>query len=163
MNELFDESLIRNMLKSFKVLNSNEQGVFTELSFLGRDYALKHNGFSKKKTKLIQEEYKFCSKCEERKPLSMFGKRSESPDGKQSYCKACMKKYVENKRSKKGQGKRKYSHHNNRGEKLVRYNGYIVRSKDVKDVIDKFGDGKPHKASEIKKLFKEYYGGYSKD
>ena len=37
---------------------------------------------------------KQCSKCKETKELEMFSKKTASPDGKRSWCKACDKKYT---------------------------------------------------------------------
>lgn len=45
------------------------------------------------------EPKKYCTKCNELKKYSGFYMRSASPDGKQSICKECMKKYKKNKKS----------------------------------------------------------------
>jgi len=50
-------------------------------------------------TKLKQEQ-KFCNKCETTLPLSAFYADKTSVDGKQRYCKSCVKNYQNNFTSK---------------------------------------------------------------
>lgn len=38
-------------------------------------------------------ETKLCERCKEDKELSHFSKRSNSPDGRQSWCKECLREY----------------------------------------------------------------------
>lgn len=52
----------------------------------------------------MKEETKYCNKCESHLPLSHFYNDKTSVDGKQRYCKDCVKKYqntFNNKYSKK--------------------------------------------------------------
>ena len=43
---------------------------------------------------------KTCCKCKEPKPLEEFSPRRESKDGRTSWCKLCMSKYMREKRTK---------------------------------------------------------------
>jgi hypothetical protein len=47
----------------------------------------------------IFRDSKICKICNNKKPISQFGKRTNSADGKLSYCKPCWTEYV--KRAKK--------------------------------------------------------------
>ena len=52
----------------------------------------------------MKEEAKHCKKCKRTYPLSSFYNDKSTPDGKQRYCKFCMKEYQKegfNKYSKK--------------------------------------------------------------
>lgn len=42
----------------------------------------------------IIRDSKVCATCKMKKPISQFGKRVDSPDGKLSYCKPCWSDYV---------------------------------------------------------------------
>lgn len=44
---------------------------------------------------------KICYKCKEKKPISQFGKKTNSLDGHLSYCKPCWTAYVKRAQSKR--------------------------------------------------------------
>lgn len=47
------------------------------------------------------KDSKVCQLCFHKKPISQFGKRSDSADGKLSYCKPCWTAYVKRAQKKK--------------------------------------------------------------
>jgi len=105
--------------------------------------------------KIPKNKTKKCKKCNLSKEITLFEKCQRHSDGLQSYCKDCMNQIQKEHRKKKHEIK----------QLLPMGKGEIFEGKTVYySVLDllksEVMDGKPHKITEVKKIFRKYKNYY---
>lgn len=88
----------------------------------------------------MDKEYKTCSRCGVEKPLCLFNKQHNGPNGRRSQCKECLKQYrIENKKS-------------------ISERNRIYREKNIREISEKqksYRENNKRKINEKKKLHYE--------